>query len=109
MARVYSNPNTWRRTLNFGRVTDQDLRPVGAPRCDVIEANQTLAELGEAVSDHLSRKALREVMRIKPLMEARTDKRRRPKGVSKAAFKLYRKLKFKLPAKKKKKKHPATK
>lgn len=102
MGRLYSNPNAWRRGLNLGRVTDQQLQPVGSPRVDVIEANQTLAELDEAVQDNYSRRDLQEMLRIKPIMEARRDKRRRPKGVSKKAFKLYRKLKFKLPTKAKK-------
>lgn len=103
MGRLYSNPNAWRRGLNLGRISNQQLEPVRNPRADVIEANQKLAELDEAVEDSHARHVVREMLKIKPLMEARPDKRRRPKGVSKRAFKLYRKLKLKLPTTKAKK------
>ncbi len=94
MARLYSNVNSWRRGLNLGRITDQQLRPVSSPRVDVIEANQTLAELDEAVQDHHTKRLMQELLRIRPIMEARPDKRRRPTEVSKKLFVAYRKHKF---------------
>ncbi len=103
MGRLYSNPNAWRRGLNLGRVTDQQLRLVSSRGVDAAEANSKLAELDEAVGDHHSKQALRRILKIKRLMEARKDKRRRPRGVSKRDFVLYRKLRLKLPSTKKKK------
>jgi len=109
MGRLYSNPNDRFRKSNLGRVTYQQLEPVAHPTAAANEANQMLAEMDEAVKDHHAKRMLREMMRIKPIMEARKDKRRRPRGVSKEAFKLYRKLRLKAPVKKKARAAPKTK
>ncbi len=99
MGRLYSNVNSRFRTLNYGRVTDQQLeRASHTPRANFIEANEVLAELQQAVDDHHAQRILSELIRIKPIMEARPDKRRRPQEVSKELFKWYRKLRFKFPA-----------
>ncbi len=94
MARLYSNVNSWRRGLNLGRITDQQLQPVSSPRMDVVEANQSLAEMDEAVQDHHIKSLMQELLRIRPIMEARPDKRCRPQEVSKKLFVAYRKHKF---------------
>lgn len=94
MARLYSNVNDRFRRSNLGRITNQQLRPVGGPRVDVLEANQTLAELDEALQDHHVKRLMQELLRIRPIMEARPDKRRRPQEVSTELFVAYRKYKF---------------
>ena len=94
MARLYSNVNSRFRHSNLGRISDQDLRPVSNPRMDMVEASQQLAEMDEAVQDHHTKRLMQELLRIRPIMEARPDKRRRPQEVSKKLFVAYRKHKF---------------
>jgi hypothetical protein len=94
MGRLYSNVNDRFRRSNLARVTDQQLRPFSSPRMDVVEANQTLAQMDEAVQDHHTKSLMRELLRIRPIMEARPDKRRRPQEVSKKLFVAYRKYKI---------------
>jgi len=83
------------------------LRPVSEPWMDMVEANQKLAEMDEAVQDHHVKALMQELLRIQPIMEARPDKRCRPSSVSKFLFVQYRKKKFgfrkRSPIKKKKK------
>jgi len=90
----YRNVNAWRRHSQTERVTWQDLREVSSPRMDMVEASQTLAEMDEAVEDHHTKRLMQELLRIRPIMEARPDKRRRPQEVSKKLFVAYRKHKF---------------
>ena len=78
MARLYSNVNNRFRRSNLGRVTDQQLRPFGSPRVDVVEANQKLSEMDEAVQDHLTKSLMRELLAIRPIMEAIPEGRDRP-------------------------------
>lgn len=88
--------------------SDLEGLPTGA---DVVahEAEQELGE-AEAVTDlHLGRRDVREVVKALPYMNARKDRRKRPKRVGKKAFKLFRQLKLKDPKRLKvrKKKRPA--
>lgn len=110
MAKLYSNPNAFRRTLNLGRVTNQQLQKVQrltTPSAEAVAAEEILCAAQAAGEKRQAEHVLRELVRVMRVMEARTDKRRRPEGVSTEAFNLYRKLKLKHPPAKKKKNHPA--
>ena len=98
--RVYSNVNDRFRHSNLGRVTYQQLEAVGHSRPGPVDIAYTPPGLAEEIKNDHMKRLLKEVQKIKPLMDARTDKRRRPISVSKEAFKMYRQLKLRPPAKK---------
>lgn len=103
MGRLYSNVNAPRRTLQLGRVTNQDVAKFRSARHNTEAAEQMILEVEAASEDHFAKQAMLDLRQQKHLLDARTDRRTRPKGVSKAAFKLYRKLGLKpIPATKKK-------
>ncbi len=100
MRRLYSNPNDRFRTLKLGRVTNQDVERFKSNRHRTEAAEEILAEAEEATADRNAKQAVVDLKNAKCLMDARTDRRTRPPGVSKAAFKLYRQLGLKpIPAK----------
>src|SRR6185437_11528409 len=94
MARLYSNVNDRFRHSNLGRVTYQQLELIPKPDDGSGEVKLTLDEMDELGKDHYSKSLLQELLRIRPIMEARPDKRRRPQEVSKKLFVAYRKHKI---------------
>lgn len=97
----YSNVNDRFRTLRTERVTNQDVERFKSGRHHTKAAEEMVAEVEEATKDRNARQAVLDLKEMKRLMDARTDRRTRPPGVSKAAFKLYRALGLKpIPAKK---------
>lgn len=96
-----SNPNYFRRTLQLERVTNQQVARFKSGRHHTAAAVEIIAEAEQATQDRDARQAVLDLKDMRRLMDARTDRRTRPPGVSKAAFKLYRKLGLKpIPAKK---------
>jgi len=105
MVRLYSNPNDRFRHLRTERVTNQDVKRFKSGRHHTQAAEQIIDEAEQATADRNAKQAVVDLKSMRGLMDARTDRRTRPPGVSKEAFKLYRKLGLKpiptTPAKKK--------
>lgn len=106
-----SNVNDRFRHSRTERVTWQQMKKVQGlttPSREVVAAQEIEATALAAGEKRQAQHILRELMRVKPIMDARHDKRRRPPGVSTAAFKMYSKL-WPSSKKKKKKHRPAKK
>ncbi len=80
--------------LHVHRTMGQPVRRLGSVQ-KANEVNAAHAELEVFASKQQGKKFIREVIEALPAMQARPDKRRRPKGVSKEVFRAYRKLKLK--------------
>lgn len=96
MRRLYSNPNDKFRTLRTDRVKSMSqLR--GLPTAGdmaALDANTAHAELEAGDADRQERKHMLELIVAMKLVLASPDKRRRPRGVTKAQFKRLRALKL---------------
>jgi hypothetical protein len=87
-------------------VTNQKLQRVQrltTPSREAAAAEEIRSEAQVAGEVRHARDTLVELNKVRHLLDARTDRRRRPEGVSKDVFKLYRQLGLKpiIPAKKK--------
>ncbi|GEM_PF-2558241 len=110
MGRLYSNVNSRFRTLNLGRVANQDVERFKSNRHRTEAAAEIIAEAEAATKDRNAKQAMREYVKAKPQLDARPDRRRHTQDSTKAAWKLDRALtklgiipasKLKPPAKKK--------